>query len=128
MTFKEFIAKHDIDFSPVVNLIDKALLSIKRVEPQIDHPLWMQSKQHLSGYEDVVQFFYNSLHSLREWVSRGAHNKKLSQTIKPLYNKILKDVSRLVAKKETHPTLQQFNVQNTFDSIQKMIQDITSSV
>ena len=118
---------HPIDFSPVVSQIDSALQNLKKIEPQIDHPLWMHAQPKIGGHEDVIHFFHRNLHDLREMVSRGAHDKGLINTIQPLYRKIQRDINKLEGNVESKAALDKFDVRNTFESIKSKIEEITKS-
>ncbi len=128
MNFKGFLAEISggLDFTPVVTRIDGVIQRLKKIEPAIDNPLFLYSRQKVGGREDVLQFFINALFEMREFISRNVREKGLLRRITPLYQKFGRDCERLEQKSEdTNRAMIEFNIPTVLFQIYEMISDMT---
>src|SRR4051812_25655609 len=112
MDFRAFmaeIATHPIDFTPIVQGIDRLLQYFKGIEPHLDQPLFMY-KQNYGSDQDVILYFYNSLHEIRELVSRGAHDLNLSNVVDPVFKKIIRAIEELKQKPDKKAVVEKYHM------------------
>ncbi len=128
MNFKGFLAEISggLDFTPVIERVDGVIQRLKKIEPAVDNPLFLYSKEKIGGREDVLQFFIHALFEMREFISRNARDRGLLRKITPLYQKLARDCQRLQEKSEdTEQAMIKFNVSTTLFQIYEMISDMT---